>query len=108
MSTLSASAPDRGTSVFVTDRDVVDGTAAHIAAVHRALLAAARRIATPGEPLQYQRTIYLPSQQRCLSFFEAIDTDLIRAINDTAQLPDVQICEALEYSTRRLREGGRL
>ncbi len=107
MSRLSAPASDRGTGVFMTDRDVVDGSVAHIATVHRALLVATRRIATPQGSLQYLRTIYLPSQQRCLSFFEAVDAELIRAINDTAQFPDARICEALEYSARRLGEDRR-
>ena len=97
MSRWSEPASDRGIGVFMTDRDVVDGTVAHIAGVHRALLAATRRIATPQGPPQYLRTIYVPSEQRCLSFFEAIDLQTVRAIHDTAQFPDARICEALEY-----------
>jgi hypothetical protein len=42
----------------------------------------------------------VPSEQRCLSLFEAVDAKTIRTINDIAQLPDARICEAVEYSTR--------
>jgi hypothetical protein len=104
MTRIPVTASDHGTGVFMTDHDLPQASAADIARVHHALLAATLRIATPAAPPIYLRTIYLPSEQRCLSFFKAGDLDTIRVINDTAQFPDARIYEAVEYSAAATRE----
>jgi hypothetical protein len=104
MSMPSVPPSDPGVSIFMTDRDVAGATDAQIAGLHRALVAASRRVASPLGTLEYLRTIYVPSEQRCLCFFEATDAEVVRAINDTAQFPDARITRALEFSMRRLGE----
>jgi hypothetical protein len=101
----SSRSSDVGIAIFMTDRDVADATDAEIADVHRALEAASRRVASPSGMLEYLRTIYLPSEHRCLCFFAANDAVVVRAINDTAQFPDVRITQALEFSAHRVGEG---
>jgi hypothetical protein len=93
---------DVGIAIFMTDRDVAGATDAQIAGVHWALEAASRRVASPSGMLEYLRTIYLPSEQRCLCFFAANDAEVVRTINDTAQFPDVRITRALEFSAHQL------
>ena len=100
----SSRSSDVGIAIFMTDRDVADATDAQIAGVHWALEAASRRVASPSGMLEDLRTIYLPSEHRCLCFFAANDAEVVRAINDTAQFPDVRITRALEFSAHQLGE----
>jgi hypothetical protein len=74
-------------------------TEALIGGVHRALDAAARRLAAPDKPVRYLRAIYLPGEQRCIWVFKACDLATVRLVNDTAQAPFEQITEAVEYLT---------
>jgi hypothetical protein len=104
MDGLSSRSSDVGIAIFMTDRDVAGATDAQIARVHLALEAASRRAASPSGNPDYLRTIYLPSEQRCLCFFAATNAEVVRAINDTAQFPDVRITRALEFSAHRVGE----
>ena len=63
------------------------------------LQAAARRVGTPDHRLRYLRTAYVPGEERCRCFFGTSDANIVRLVNDTAQLPLVRIAEAVEFAS---------
>ena len=92
--------------IFLAERDTAGTTDAEIGRVHQALEAAARRIGSPDHQVRYLRTIYVPGEQRCICFFEASDADVVRLVNDTAQLPFVRIAAAVEFAADSAGLGG--
>jgi Protein of unknown function (DUF4242) len=84
--------------IFLAERDTAGTTEADIGQVHRALEAAARRLGSSDHRVRYLRSIYIPGEQRCICFFEASDADIVRLVNDTAQLPFVRIAAAVEFA----------
>ena len=49
-----------------------------------------------GKPVTYLRSIFTPGESRCRCLFEAADGDLVREVNDGAQLPYSRIIVALD------------
>ena len=62
------------------------------------LQAAACRVDTPDHRLRYLRTAYVPGEERCRCFFGTSDANIVRLVNDTAQLPFVRIGAAVEFA----------
>lgn len=52
-----------------------------------------------GQPVQYLRSTFTPSESRCCCLFEAADADLVRQVNDAAQLPYRRIILALDLDS---------
>ena len=84
--------------IFLAERDAVGTTEADIGQVHQALEAAARRVGSADHRVRYLRTISVPGEERCTCFFEASDADVVRLVNDTAQLPFVRIAAAVDFA----------
>jgi hypothetical protein len=84
--------------IFLAERDTAGTTDADIASVHQALDSAARRVCSADRQVRYLRTIYVPEEQRCICLFEAADAEIVRLVNDTAQLPFVRIAPAVEFA----------
>ena len=86
-------------SIFLAERDTGSTADVDIGQAHRALEAAARRVGSRDHRVRYLRTIYIPGEHRCIFLFEASDADIVRLVNDTAQLPFVRIAEAVEFAS---------
>lgn len=84
-------------ATFIVDRAVPGMTADVLAEAQRCLHAAARRISADGAQVRYVRCTYVPDQQRCLDLFEAADAEVVRRVNDIAQLPFRSVDRATEY-----------
>ena len=81
---------------YVVERSVPGLIEKHLATMQVALAEASRRLTASGSPVFYRGSIFLPSQSRCLCFFEATSVDRVKAANATAQVPFVAINEAIE------------
>lgn len=82
--------------VYLVERSLPGLTNKHLAAMQHALTEASQRLTTSGTPIRYRGTTFLPSRSRCLCVFEASKADLVKAVNETAQVPYVAINEAVE------------
>jgi hypothetical protein len=72
---------------FLVERSMPGMTDVSLAALQRALTAAADRLTASTSPVRYIGSIYLPRRDTCLCLFEAPDEGLVRAVNDNAQAP---------------------
>ena len=80
---------------YLVERRMPGMTQASLVALQRALGAATHRLGTPGSPVRYIGSVYLPQRDTCLCLFEATDPGRVRRANDTAQAPYDQIHEAV-------------
>jgi hypothetical protein len=82
--------------MFIVDRDLLGLTAQALAEQRRCLQEAALRASRGGPPVRYLRCTFIPDQDRCLDLFEADSAELVRQVNDTAQMPYRWIGEAFD------------
>lgn len=85
-------------STFVVERTLPGMTTEVLLEAHRLLDAAARRVSAMGEVVRYLRCTFIPADQRCVCLFQASSADVVRRVNDIAQVPFRRIEPALEYS----------
>jgi hypothetical protein len=65
-------------------------------AVHSLLARASRRLSESGTPVQLLRSAYLPTERRWIGTFTAAAAQTVHRAVEIAQLPSVQVCEAIE------------
>jgi hypothetical protein len=74
-------------------------TRTDLAAVHHALVEASRRLSASGCAISYLRTTYLPLRQRWIGVFAAAAADEVHRVVGIAQLPAVEVTEAIEIAS---------
>jgi Nickel responsive protein SCO4226-like len=84
-------------AVFVVERTLPGISLEHLAAAHRALAESSRRLSSGDDQVRYLRSTFAPARARCLCVFEATSGDLVRRVNEVAQVPFVSIDEAIEF-----------
>jgi hypothetical protein len=92
-------------AVFVVERTLPGMSLEHLAAAHRALAESSRRLSSGDDRVRYLRSTFAPARARCLCVFEATSGDLVRRVNEVAQVPFTSIDEAIEFEapgSRRL------
>ena len=93
--------------IFIVQRTLPGLRPEHLAAVHRALPESSRRLSVGGERVRYLRSTFAPARAVAFCLFHATSEDLVRRVNDVAQVPFDRIDEALEFeSPGRIGPGG--
>ncbi len=53
---------------------------------------------TEGKNVRYIRTTFVPEEARCMCLFEADNTELVKEVNEMAQIPFNRIVPALDLT----------
>ena len=61
-------------------------------------IATTERFAAEGTDVRYLRSVYVPSEAHCMCLFEAPDSETVRAVNETAQIPFTRVTEAMDLT----------
>ena len=83
---------------FVVERSLPGLSIRHLTVLQHALAEASRRLTASGSHVRYRGTMFLPSRSRSICLFDAPSADLVKLVNETAQVPFVAITEAIEVS----------
>ena len=51
-----------------------------------------------GTPVQYLRSTFIPSEEKCFCLFEGPSAEAVRTANDRAQLPYERVVEAMHLA----------
>ena len=84
-------------AIFIVQRSLPGLSLEHLAAAHRALAESARRLSVGEDCVRYLRSTFVPARARCLCVFEATNRDLVRRVNEVAQVPFESIDEAVNF-----------
>ncbi len=57
-----------------------------------------QRLTEDGRPVRYLRSIYIPSETRCLSFFESTSANFVRDVNEAARIPFIRIVQVIDLA----------
>ncbi len=83
-------------AVYLVDRNLPGITTEQLAAAQRAAIDTAAQFRAEGREVHYLRSVFVPSEAHCMCLFEAPDAEVVKAVNDTAQIPYSAVYEAMD------------
>ena len=84
--------------VYMVDRELPGITMDELAAAQRAAIEATREFTANGKPVRYIRSMFVPGESHCMCLFEAPTPDLVREVNEAAQIPFTRVTEAVDLT----------
>jgi hypothetical protein len=82
--------------IFLAERAAPAMNQVDINAIHSLLARASRRLTESGTPIQLVRSTYLPTRHWWIGTFAAAAAETVHRTIEIAQLPAVQVSEAIE------------
>ena len=84
--------------VFMVERDLPGIKMDQLAAAQKAAIETGRQFTREGKNVRYIRTTFVPGENKCMCLFEASNADLVKQVNEKAQIPFTRIVEALDLT----------
>lgn len=85
-------------AIYLAVRDLPAFTLEQLAAAQKAAIETSQRFTAEGKPVRYIRSLFVPSESRCLCLFEASNAKTVQEVNEAAQIPFTRIVEALDLT----------
>lgn len=85
-------------SVYLVDRNLPGITMDQLAAAQKAAIETSQRFTSEGKRVRYIRSTFVPAEAHCMCLFEATDPQLVKEVNEAAQIPFSRITEALDLT----------
>ena len=85
--------------VYMVERILPGATVESLEALRTASQRACAASTQTGKPVRYVRSTFTPGESRCRCLFEAPNVDLVRGVNEAAQLPYSRIILALDLES---------
>ena len=85
-------------SVYLVDRNLPGITMDQLAAAQKAAIETSQRFSSEGKHVRYIRSTFVPGEDHCMCLFEAADPQLVKEVNEAAQIPFSRISEALDLT----------
>jgi len=84
--------------VYIVERDLPGITIDQLAAAQKAAIEKGKEFTANGKDVRYIRSIFVPGDSKCMCLFEATGPELVKQVNEEAQIPFTQIKEALDLT----------
>ena len=85
-------------AVYMVERELPGITMEQLGAAQRAAIDTGKQFTAEGKNVRYIRTTFVPSEASCMCLFEADNAELVKEVNDAAQIPFTRIVEALDLT----------
>ena len=82
----------------MVERDLPGITVEQLGAAQKAAIEKGKEFTAIGKDVRYIRSIFVPGESKCMCLFEASSPDLVREVNEAAQIPFTRIKEALDLT----------
>ena len=69
-----------------------------LGAAQKAAIETSQQFTSEGKPVRYIRSTFIPDESNCMCLFEAPSAELVKEVNDTAQIPYTNIVEAMDLT----------
>ena len=80
--------------IYMVERNLPGITKEQLAGAQKAAIETSRKFTAQGKNVRYIRSMFLPEEARCMCLFEAPNPQLVKEVNDAAQLPYTRVVEA--------------
>lgn len=85
-------------AVYMVERELPGISMDQLAAAQKAAIDTGVDFTEKGKNVRYIRTTFVPGEARCMCLFEADNADLVKEVNETAQIPFSRIIEAMDLT----------
>jgi hypothetical protein len=85
-------------TVYMVERNLKGIAMSDLVSAQRLAMAASDAHTAKGTPVRYIRSTFAPEDGRCMCLFEAANSELVKRLNDEANLPYSRIVEALDLT----------
>ena len=85
-------------AVYMVERELPGITMEQLAAAQKAVIETGQKFTEEGKNVRYIRTTFVPTENNCMCLFEADNADLVKEVNETAQIPFKRVVEALDLT----------
>ena len=85
-------------AVYMVERDLPGVTIEQLGAAQKAAIEKGKEFTSDGKDVRYIRSIFVPGESKCMCLFEASSPELVREVNEAAQIPFTRIKEALDLT----------
>ena len=82
----------------MVDRDLPGIQMEQLAAAQTAAIKTSEKFSSEGKPVRYIRSIFVPGEAHCMCLFDAANADLVKEVNEEANIPFTRITEALDLT----------
>lgn len=87
--------------VYMVERKLPGVTQEQLAAAQKSAIEKARDFTGQGRKVRYIRTTFVPGECNCMCLFEAPSAEVVKELNDEAQIPYSRVVEALDLTPDR-------
>jgi hypothetical protein len=84
--------------VYMVERDLPGIKMEQLAAAQKAAIETSDKFTADGKPVRYIRTTFVPGEEHCMCLFDAANPELVKEVNDAAQIPYTRVIEALDLT----------
>jgi hypothetical protein len=85
-------------AVYMVERDLPGVTTDQLAAAQKAAIEKGKQMTADGKEVRYIRSIFVPGDSKCMCMFEAANPEVVKELNEAAQIPFTEIKEALDLT----------
>ena len=85
-------------TVYMVERDLPGVTTDQLAAAQKAAIEKGQEMTADGKEVRYIRSIFVPGDSKCMCMFEADNPEVVKELNEAAQIPFTEIKEALDLT----------
>jgi hypothetical protein len=85
-------------TVYMVERDLPGVTTEQLAAAQKAAIEKGQEFTANGKDVRYIRSIFVPGESKCMCLFEAANPEVVKEVNEAAQIPFTEIKEALDLT----------
>ncbi len=85
-------------AVYMVERDPMEMSLEQLDLMQQKVVEMSKRFVEDGRPVRYLRSVYVPSESHCLSFFESPSPVFVRDVNEAAQIPFKKILHVIDLT----------
>ena len=85
-------------AVYMVERDLPGVTVEQLGAAQKAAIEKGKEFTAAGKDVRYIRSVFVPGESKCMCLFEATSPELVREVNEAAQIPFTGIKEAMDLT----------
>ena len=84
--------------VYMVERQLPGVQMDQLAAAQKAAIDTCSQFTADGKDVRYIRTTFVPGEAHCMCLFEAGNPEVVKEVNEAAQIPFTRIVEALDLT----------
>ena len=85
-------------AVYMVNRDLPGITMDQLAAAQKAAIETSQQFTSEGKQVRYIRSTFVPEASNCMCLFESSSPELVKEVNDKANIPYSSVVEALDLT----------